>query len=162
MTGGLIFPEIYPCPRALDIYNCPGLFPQLPVAWSSWFIFMEMLSAQLLYVDWHFTRMWQIIKYLYHFTKPDNLGPYNYLNSATFNEVTVPMQVSKQSCIWMLGYLFFPSTSIFLLKFGNVKHYVINVFSDLRQVGSFVRVLRFSPPIKLTATIWLKYCWKWR
>ena len=32
------------------------------------------------------------------------------------------------------------------------------VVSDLRQVGGFLRVLWFPPPIKLTATIWLKYC----
>ena len=30
---------------------------------------------------------------------------------------------------------------------------VIKFVSDLRQVGSFLRVLRFPPPIKLTATI---------
>ena len=30
--------------------------------------------------------------------------------------------------------------------------------TDLRQVGSFLKVLRFPPPIKLTATIYLKYC----
>ena len=34
--------------------------------------------------------------------------------------------------------------------------------SDLWQVGGFLRVLRFPPPIKLTATIQLKYCLKWR
>jgi hypothetical protein len=33
--------------------------------------------------------------------------------------------------------------------------------SDLREIGGFLRVLRFPPPIKLTTTIWLKYCWKW-
>jgi hypothetical protein len=33
---------------------------------------------------------------------------------------------------------------------------------DLRQVSSFLWILRFSPPIKLTATILLKNCWKWR
>jgi hypothetical protein len=32
-------------------------------------------------------------------------------------------------------------------------HYVIKFVSDLRQVSGFLRVLRFSPPIKLTATI---------
>jgi hypothetical protein len=32
----------------------------------------------------------------------------------------------------------------------------------LLQFGGFLRVLRFQPPIKLTATIYLKYCWKWR
>ena len=30
---------------------------------------------------------------------------------------------------------------------------VIKFVSDLRQVGCFLRVLRFPPPIKLTATI---------
>jgi len=33
--------------------------------------------------------------------------------------------------------------------------------SDLWQVGGFLWVLRFPPPIKLTATMKLKYCWKW-
>ena len=41
----------------------------------------------------------------------------------------------------------------------SIQHYVIKIVSDLRQVGRF---LRFPPPIKLTATIKLKYCWKWR
>jgi hypothetical protein len=35
----------------------------------------------------------------------------------------------------------------------GIQHYVINVVSDLRQVGGFLWVLRFPPPIKLTATI---------
>ena len=34
-----------------------------------------------------------------------------------------------------------------------VQHYVIKFVSDLRQVGGFLRVLRFPPPINLTATI---------
>jgi len=33
------------------------------------------------------------------------------------------------------------------------QHYVIKFVSDLRQVGDFLRVLRFPPPIKLTATL---------
>jgi hypothetical protein len=32
----------------------------------------------------------------------------------------------------------------------SVKHYVIKFVSDLRQVGGFLRVLRFPPPITLT------------
>jgi hypothetical protein len=32
----------------------------------------------------------------------------------------------------------------------GVQHYVINFVSNLRQVGGFLRVLRFPPPIKLT------------
>ena len=35
----------------------------------------------------------------------------------------------------------------------SIQHYVIKFVSDLRQVGGFLRVLLFPPPIKLTATI---------
>jgi len=35
----------------------------------------------------------------------------------------------------------------------SLQHYVIKIVSDLRQVGVFSRVLRFPPPIKVTATI---------
>ena len=35
----------------------------------------------------------------------------------------------------------------------GVQHYVIQFVSDLRQVGGFLRVFRFPPLIKLTATI---------
>ena len=44
----------------------------------------------------------------------------------------------------------------------GVHHYVIKFNSYLRQVNGFLRVLRFPPPIKLTATISLKYCWRCR
>ena len=35
----------------------------------------------------------------------------------------------------------------------GVQHYVIKFVYDLRQVGYLLRVLRFPPPLKLTATI---------
>ena len=35
----------------------------------------------------------------------------------------------------------------------SIQHYVIKFFNDLRQVCGFHQVLRFPPPIKLTATI---------
>ena len=36
----------------------------------------------------------------------------------------------------------------------GVQHYVMKFVSDLRQVSDFLRVLRFSPPIKqMTSTI---------
>ena len=35
----------------------------------------------------------------------------------------------------------------------GVQHYVIKFVSELRQVGGFLRVLRFPPSIKLTATM---------
>jgi hypothetical protein len=34
-----------------------------------------------------------------------------------------------------------------------IQHYVIKFVSDLEQVSGFVSVLRFPPPIKLTAMI---------
>ena len=43
----------------------------------------------------------------------------------------------------------------------GVHYYVITFVSDLWQVSGFFQVLRFPPPIKLTTTIYLKYCWKW-
>jgi hypothetical protein len=37
-------------------------------------------------------------------------------------------------------------------KVYSIQHYAIKFVSDLRQVGGFLRVLPFPPPIKL------KYC----
>jgi hypothetical protein len=34
----------------------------------------------------------------------------------------------------------------------SIQHCMKKFVSDLRQVGSFVQVLRFPPPIKLTST----------
>jgi hypothetical protein len=44
----------------------------------------------------------------------------------------------------------------------SIQHYVKKFVSDLRRVGDFLRVLRLPPPIQLTTTISLKYCWKCR
>ena len=35
----------------------------------------------------------------------------------------------------------------------SIQHYVIKFVKALRQVGGFLRLLRFYPPMKLTATI---------
>jgi hypothetical protein len=35
----------------------------------------------------------------------------------------------------------------------SIQHYVIKIVSDLQQVSGFLQVIRFPPPIKLTATI---------
>ena len=43
-------------------------------------------------------------------------------------------------------------------KAFSMQHYVMQVISDLRQVGGFLRVLRFPLPTKLIATILLTYC----
>ena len=35
----------------------------------------------------------------------------------------------------------------------SVQHHMIKYVSDLRQVGGFLQILQFPPPIKLTATM---------
>ena len=40
----------------------------------------------------------------------------------------------------------------------SIQYYVIKFVSEIRQVCGFLRVQWFPPPIKLTATIYLKYC----
>jgi len=35
----------------------------------------------------------------------------------------------------------------------SIQHYVIKLVSDLQQVGGFLCVIWFHPPIKLTATV---------
>ena len=42
----------------------------------------------------------------------------------------------------------------------TLQYYVITFVRDLQLVGGFLRVLRIHPPIILTATIKLEYCWK--
>ena len=44
----------------------------------------------------------------------------------------------------------------FRFQVYSIQHYVRKFGSDLRQVGGFLRVLRFTPPIKLIAEILLK------
>ena len=55
-----------------------------------------------------------------------------------------------------VGWSLWSTTSILEPRSGKVyliQNYVMKIVSDLRQVNGFLRVLRFSPPIKLTATI---------
>jgi hypothetical protein len=58
----------------------------------------------------------------------------------------------------------FCTLNTFLISFqtvNSIQHYVIKFVSNLRQIGGVLRVPLFPPPIKLTATIYLKYYWTW-
>jgi hypothetical protein len=46
-----------------------------------------------------------------------------------------------------------PNLPLSLGEVYSIPNYVIKCVSDLREVGGFLRILRFPPPIKLTATI---------
>ena len=45
---------------------------------------------------------------------------------------------------------------IYMFEVYSIQHYVIKFVSDLWQIGCFLLLLRFPPPIKLTSTIFLK------
>jgi hypothetical protein len=40
----------------------------------------------------------------------------------------------------------------------SIQHYVIKFVGDLWHVSGFLRLLWFFPPIKLSATTYLKHC----
>ena len=54
-----------------------------------------------------------------------------------------------QHHFWNIVYMYIAS----LFTVYSMYHYVIKFISDLQQVGGFLHILRFPPPIKLTATI---------
>ena len=88
---------------------------------------------------------------------------YLYTWSPPFCLWFVLLIVFVMCCVWFLLIEFYFVLSLFCeLPFlvYSIQHYVIKFVSDLRQVYGLLRVLRFPPPIKLTATIWLKYFWK--
>jgi hypothetical protein len=61
---------------------------------------------------------------------------------------------------WIYNYLCNQCLSPLMLWVRSgwgAQHYVITFVGDLRQVGVFVRVVRFPPPIKLAVTI--RYNW---
>jgi hypothetical protein len=45
---------------------------------------------------------------------------------------------------------FLPAASFLNAALCSIQHYVIKFVNDLQQVNGFLRVLQFSPPIKLT------------
>jgi len=74
----------------------------------------------------------------------------------------------RPSCSWSYGswiYNYLLNQYLSPLKLWvliPLRRGVLDTTLLLRQVGGFLRVLRFPPPIKLTATILLKYCRMWR
>ena len=95
------------------------------------------------------------------------VGPFQYSRISNLRCSPIggiPKKTSGWRLITHLSYPTFGSvndfmdekfTSVQYSLFDNysIQHYVINFVSDLRQVSGFLRVLRFPPPIKLTATI---------
>ena len=68
------------------------------------------------------------------------------------DRMVVGFTTSNYLCNQCLSPLKLRVQTPFLASYA-IQHYVFKFVSDLRQVGSFFWVLRFPPPIKLTATI---------
>ena len=77
---------------------------------------------------------------------------------------------------WIFIYNFTPYKSVYLVskkqdltlrvripfKRGVLDTTLYDKVCQWLETSRFLQVLHFPPPIKLTATIYLKYCWKWR
>jgi len=63
------------------------------------------------------------------------------------------MMLSRaKTCPFLWGFFFFGSGEMY-----QIQHYVTKFVSDLGQVGGFLQVLRFPPPIKLTVESGVKH-----
>jgi hypothetical protein len=87
---------------------------------------------------------------MFWFSQPSSKTDHHYIAEILLN-------VALNTKIPLL-YMFSPLKRRLLLKNGLCffilnYHYVIKFVSDLRQVGGFLWVLRFPPPIKLTVMI---------
>jgi hypothetical protein len=80
-----------------------------------------------------------------HLFHSKNICPLLFLNSCLWLNM-LHIFCREIFFILILFYLFF-------IIYNSIQHYVIKFVCDLRQVGGFLRVLRFPPPIKLTATM---------
>jgi hypothetical protein len=84
-------------------------------------------------------------------TLPEHLS-----SNPVFIKVLVAQSVFVCICLVfyrLLSFCPFFSAIVFYILVTIYGHYVIECISDLRQVSGFLWVLRFPPPIKLTATI---------
>ena len=67
--------------------------------------------------------------------------------------IRIPLMAMCTRCNIMWWSLSVTYDRAVVFSWYYIQHYVIKFVSDLRQVGGFLRVLLFPPPIKLTATI---------
>ena len=75
--------------------------------------------------------------------------------TTNLSQVTDKLFHIFRSLHWKRGQLWSWSYGRIYIPVYLIQHYVIKFVSDLRQVGGFLRVLRFPPPIKLTTTIYI-------
>jgi hypothetical protein len=108
---------------------------------------------------WHFQlkklkRRSRILPLRRHFRSITSIILTSYLAFSTHIRKASRQSISPKHNI------FFTTVSLkSALVTNNInERYMIKFVSDLQQVRDFLWVLRFPPPIKLTAAIYLKYC----
>jgi hypothetical protein len=83
-----------------------------------------------------------------------------HFNFKFFNIYRNNMHQTQTNTVYRIG----RSKAIFISAPANVYSSLeIQSTSGIYAIEhGFLRVLRFLPPIKLVAMIYLKYCWQWR
>ena len=154
------FNQFYPC----------GLY------WTeAWFFFGRVRKARTLWLRY----VWEKRYHMFNCRSLIWLSKYLLLHTIDKiefqqNLITLPVIIfikegawwSWSYANWIYNYLCNQSPSPLMLwvrmnpahgEEYSIQHYVIKFVSDLQQVCGFLRVLRFPPSIKLTATI--RYNW---
>jgi hypothetical protein len=98
-----------------------------------WNILDTSCSMMISYYYWKSSWSWSYCSWIY-----------NYLCNQCLSPLTLQVRISRSSEVY------------------SIQHYVIKLSVSCDRSVVFLRALWFLPPIKLTATIYLKYCWKWR
>jgi hypothetical protein len=121
--------------------------PQYRITW-------EKFKFILLNIDliWRFV-MTLMFMLIHTIAVPEDILNIVFMRISQWTSWTTQTPLRQVNELW---YAFNWTCFVWLFKSQSrrgVQHYVIKFVSDLWQVGGFLWVLRFPPPIKLTATI---------
>jgi hypothetical protein len=107
---------------------------------------------------------------IYLYVKLKALASWIFLSFTTFEETPTHMSIKIHPTAWQIIIPLNGNNSQSFQQQGpdNDNATPMNKWSVCwssssitRQIDGFIKELLVSPPITLTATIYLKYCWKW-
>jgi hypothetical protein len=136
-------------------------------------LFINGKNETVLYRQWFVIERYslrQVWLYMVKLSEGEGWDPINRLNLTTFlcmsdarSWISNAICLFLHSMVWDERWFF-----VLMILVELLDHQCLNFLfitskylsrRDFRQVSGF---LRCPPPIKLTSTIQLKYCWKWR